>query len=73
MVIVIHSTPSRIDWTLNNIFIDELKYGLVLYRMFRYALKIQERSSVRLFESYYSHETQFLPGRVIMLLFANIC
>lgn len=34
--------------------------------MYRYGLKIQERSGVRLFESYYSHETQYLH-------FANNC
>lgn len=56
MVKVIHS--DRLD--TDNIFIDEPKYGLVPNRMFRFELKIQERSSVRLFESYYSHETQYL-------------
>lgn len=54
-------------------FIDEPKYGLVPNRMFRYELKIQERSGVRLFESYYLHETQFLPSRVLMLHFDNNC
>lgn len=70
---MIHSTWSRIDWDTNNIFIDELKYGLVPYRMFRYALKIQKRYGLRVFESYYSHETQYLPGRVLMLHFDNNC
>lgn len=56
MVKVIHS--DRLD--TDDILIDEPKYGLVPNRMFRFELKIQERSGERLFESYYSHETQFL-------------